>query len=579
MNKKKNINKQILKKLYRDFVSVYKFDIFLAFILLIFVSLTASTYPYLIQKIFDGLIDKNENWMFIPVFIAILAVVRGITMYLQIKQVAKISLKIGRDIQQKLSNHILFSDVEIITKISSGNHISRVMNDVHLIREGVEKSINNLIKDLLTIIFLLCYLLWLDWVLSLFVILIYPLALKPIITIGKKQRYFAKSLQEHLEGLTSFLSEIFRSVSMIKSYSLEKKESNRINSSLNSLFEKMYNLVKGRAKILPILEVLGGMAVAIVIYVASFRVMSGDLTAGSVIGFVTALLMLAQPARALGTFNTVAQEGLSALERIFRQLDIEPKIEGKISEKDLKLNLSIGPRIEFDNVSFLHLKDEMILKKISFVVESCEKLAVIGPSGSGKTTILNLISRFFDPTSGSILINNIELPQYKLSSLRQMVSLVSQDIIIYNDTFYNNILLGDLNASNKNVINASKKAKIHDYITSLPDGYNTIIGEGGNTLSGGQKQRISIARAFLKNSPILLLDEITSSLDKMTSKSVQNAFIELSQNKTCITVTHKIDDLKIFDKAIIIDNGKLKDEGNHKKLLNTSKIYRNLVQS
>ena len=232
----------------------------------------------------------------------------------------------------------------------------------------------------------------------------------------------------------------------------------------------MFNLVKGRAKILPILEVLGGMAVAIVIYVASFRVMSGDLTPGSVIGFVTALLMLAQPARALGTFNTVAQEGLSALERIFNQLNLKPKIEGKISNKDKRLVLSRGPKIEFDNVSFKHLRDEIILKKISLKIKSCEKVAIIGPSGSGKTTILNLLSRFFDPITGRIFINDIELDRYDLLSVRQMVSLVSQDVIIYNDTFYNNILLGDLNASSEKVINASKKAKIHDYIMKLPNG-------------------------------------------------------------------------------------------------------------
>ncbi len=579
MNKKKNINKLILKKLYNNFVIFYKFDILFAFILLILVSITASTYPYLIQIIFDGLINKNSNWMFIPFLIAVLALFRGIVMYLQIKHVAKISLKIGRDIQKKLSNHILFSDVAVISNISSGNHISRVMNDVHLIREGLEKSINNLIKDFLTIIFLFCYLFWLDWILSIIVILIYPLALKPIISIGKKQRFYAKSLQEHLEGLTSFLSEIFRSVSMIKSYSIENKERDRINNSLNLLFEKMYNLVKGRAKILPILEVLGGLAVAIVIYVASFRVMSGDLSPGSVIGFVTALLMLAQPARALGTFNTVAQEGLSALERIFNQLEIKPKIEGIISKKDFKLNMSIGPKIEFNNVSFMHSKDEMILKNVSLKIKSCEKIAIIGPSGSGKTTILKLLSRFFDPTSGRILINNNELNKCDLSSLRQTISLVSQDVIIYNDTFYNNILLGDLNASPEKVKNASKKAKIHDYIMSLTDGYDTIIGEGGNTLSGGQKQRISIARAFLKNSPILLLDEITSSLDKMTSKSIKNSFHDLSKNKTCITITHKLEDLKSFDRIILIDNGKLIVEGNHKTLSKESKIYQNLIKN
>ena len=224
MNNDKQKNIELLRKLYIDFVKSYNFEIWTAFFLLIIVSITASAYPYLIQIVFDNLIEKDSSWIMAPFFIALLAVLRGIAMYLQIKQVAKIALKIGIDIQKQLSNHILYSDVSIVTKISSGNHTSRIMNDVYLIRDGIEKAINNLVKDSLTILFLLGYLIWLDWLLSLLVIFIYPLALRPIIIIGKKQRFFAKSLQEHLESLTSFLSEIFRSIKMIKSYSLEKEE-------------------------------------------------------------------------------------------------------------------------------------------------------------------------------------------------------------------------------------------------------------------------------------------------------------------------------------------------------------------
>ena len=579
MNKIKNKNSELLKKLYHHFVKIYNFEIFIAFVLLILVSITASVYPYLIQTVFDNLIEKNESWIMAPLFIALLALIRSVAMYLQIKQVAKISLKIGRDVQKSLSSHLLFSDVSVVTRISSGNHISRIMNDVYLIRDAIEKSINNLIRDFLTIIFLLGYLIWLDWILSLLVILIYPLALQPILSIGKKQRFFAKSLQEHLESLTSFLSEIFRSIKMIKSYSLEMKEKARINDLLNSLFHKMFDLVKGRARVLPLMEILGGLAASVVIFIASYRVMSGDLTPGSVIGFVTALLMLAQPARALGTFNTVAQEGFSALERIFSQLDLKPKIEGDISKKNLILKLTSGPEILFKKISFGYNTDEKILDNFSLKIKKSEKIVIVGHSGSGKTTILNLLSRFFDPTTGQILIDGVDIKKYDLSSLRKMVSLVSQDIMIYNDSFYNNIILGDISALNKDVIEASKKANIHNYITSLPNGYDTIIGEGGNTLSGGQKQRLSIARAFLKKSPILLFDEVTSSLDNVTSSAIQKSMKVLSNRKTCLTITHNINHINDNDRVVLLKNGKKEVFGKHKDLLRDSKIYLDFMKN
>ena len=366
---------------------------------------------------------------------------------------------------------------------------------------------------------------------------------------------------------------------MIKSYSLENEEKSRLNDLLNIFFVKLFDLIKGRAKVIPILEVLGGLAAAGVIFIASYRVTYGNMTPGSVIGFVTALLMLAQPARALGTFNAIAQEGFSALERIFSQLDVHPKVEGKISNKDIKLILNSGPKIEFNKVSFLYNENEKILNSVSFKINESEKVGILGQSGSGKSTILNLLSRFFDPSFGNIRINGKDMKDFDLSSLRKMVSLVSQDIIIYNDTFYKNILLGNLQATKEEVILASKKANIHNYIIGLPRGYDSIIGESGNTLSGGQKQRLSIARAFLKKSKILLLDEVTSSLDKMTSRTIKKSISELSRNKTCVTITHNIEDIKDFQKVILLKNGKVVAEGKHEELIKNSRSYSNYINN
>ena len=556
MNKKNLKNLELIKKINKDFLINQKSDIFICLILLLIVSLTTAIYPFLIQKVFDNFTENKYSWFFLPTIIALVASIRGIAMFFQIKQVSKVTLKVSIDIQKKLSNHLLFSDLDMIKKISSGNHISRIMNDVNLIRDSVERSLNNLIRDLITIIFLIVYLIWLDWVLAVVVLSIYPLALKPIISIGKKQRFYALSLQEKMESLTSFLSEIFRNISMIKSYSLEKLEKNRINKSLDSLFLSLFDIVKGRAKVLPLLEVLGGIAAAFVILIASYRINSGFMTIGSVIGFVTALLMLAQPARALGTFNTILQEGLSALQRIYKQLNEMPKIE-RISNVKKELKIPNNPTIEFKDVSFFYEKNKIILDKISFKTKK-SKMHIIGTSGSGKSTIFNLISRFIDPKKGNIFINDVNIKDVSLFSLRQNISLVSQETMIYNDTFHNNISLGKLNATKPEIIEAAKLANIHNFIISQKNGYDTVIGEAGSNLSGGQKQRISIARAFLKNSKILLLDEVTSALDSKTSKNILKSINQLSKNKTCIYISHDDYEINKNSQKLIISNSKIK---------------------
>jgi len=556
MNKKNLKNLELIKKINKDFLINQKSDIFICLILLLIVSLTTAIYPFLIQKVFDNFTENKYSWFFLPTIIALVASIRGIAMFFQIKQVSKVTLKVSIDIQKKLSNHLLFSDLDVIKKISSGNHISRIMNDVNLIRDSVERSLNNLIRDLITIIFLIVYLIWLDWVLAVVVLSIYPLALKPIISIGKKQRFYALSLQEKMESLTSFLSEIFRNISMIKSYSLEKLEKNRINKSLDSLFLSLFDIVKGRAKVLPLLEVLGGIAAAFVILIASYRINSGFMTIGSVIGFVTALLMLAQPARALGTFNTILQEGLSALQRIYKQLNEMPKIE-RISNVKKELKIPNNPTIEFKDVSFFYEKNKIILDKISFKTKK-SKMHIIGESGTGKSTIFNLISRFIDPKKGNIFINDVNIKDVSLFSLRQNISLVSQETMIYNDTFHNNISLGKLNATKREIIKAAKLANIHDFIISQENGYDTVIGEAGSNLSGGQKQRISIARAFLKNSKILLLDEVTSALDSKTSKNILKSINQLSKNKTCIYISHDDYEINKNSQKLIISNSKIK---------------------
>ena len=573
-------NKVIIKDFWNDFASKYLLEIVIAFFLLILVAATASVYPYLIQLVFDGLLDnQNNNWIVLPFIIAVVAIIRGIAMFFQIKQVSKISLSISVDIQKKLSKHLINSDLITLNKFSSGNHVSRIMNDVILIRDGFERSINNLIRDTLTIIALMSYLIWLDWLLSILVFIIYPIALKPIFKIGKKQNTVATALQEQMETVTSTLTEMLQGIRMVKSYNLEKIEIKRSENVLNELFKRMYNLVIGRAKVLPILEILGGVAAACVIGLASYRVAIGELSPGSVVGYVTALLMIAQPARALGTFNTVLQEALSALDRIYIQIGILPKINSLTSAPNLKLNKNKPPSIIFKNINFSYNQKSKVLDDINFSIEGGTNVALVGQSGAGKSSIINLISRFYDPSSGKILINNQEITKVDIVSLRNSISLVSQDTIIYNKSFLENIKFGKLEATEKEIIKAAKNADIHNFISASSLGYETIVGEGGNNLSGGQKQRISIARAILKDAPILLLDEATSSLDAETENQISKTLSKVAKNKTTITVTHKLSNVVYADQIILFSKGKLVDIGKHEDLIKKSSLYKKLYQT
>ena len=570
-------NKHLIKRFWFDFISRYKLDIFIAFLLLIIVAVTASIYPYLIQLVFDGLLDANKTeWITIPAIIAFIAIIRGISMFFQIKQVSKISLSLAVDIQKKLTKHLINSDLAELNKLSSGNHVSRIMNDVVLIKDGIERSINNLIRDTLTILVLMGYLFWIDWLLSILVFVIYPIALKPILKIGKKQNIIATSLQQQMEMVTSTLTEMLQGIRMIRAYNLEKIEFKRSEGVFNSLFQKMFSLVMGRAKVLPILEVLGGVAAACVIGLASYRVSLGQLSPGSVVGFVTALLMLAQPARALGTFNTVAQEGLSALRRIYSQLDILPKVISISTALDLIIKAQKPPSISFESVSYSYNNKSKTLSNINFFVKGGSKVALVGQSGAGKSTIINLIPRFYDPTLGQINIDNQNIKEINVLSLRNKIALVSQETIIYNKSFIENIRFGKLEAEEKEIIQAAKSAGIDKFIMSTSDGYNTILGESGNKLSGGQRQRISIARAILKNAPILLLDEATSSLDAETEKEINISLQKLTKNKTTITVAHKLSTVVKADQIILFDKGKVVGSGTHLELIEKSSLYKKL---
>ena len=413
---------------------------------------------------------------------------------------------------------------------------------------------------------------WFSWLLSVLVLAVYPLAMRPIIQIGNRQRKASGALQEHMETVTSLLAEILQGVRMVKAYQLEAAEKTRSARAFDGLYERLVNLLAGRARIDPILEVLGGFAVAGVIGVAAWQVSNGQLQVSDVVGFITALLLLVQPVRAIGTLNAITQEGLAATARVFALLDQRAHIIDPPQPARLQ---NIKGELCFKKVSFAY-QDAAILDDISFTVAPGQTVALVGPSGSGKSTIINLLPRFYDPSGGQITIDGVSISQFSLSDLRDHIALVSQEAVLFDDTVAANIGFGRQRATDKDIRIAAKSAAADEFIDRLPDTYATAVGAGGNKLSGGQRQRIAIARAMLKDAPILLLDEATSALDAQSEQLVQEALDRLSSGRTTLVVAHRLSTIQKADLIIVLDKGRIAETGTHQTLLNKDGLYAHL---
>ena len=396
--------------------------------------------------------------------------------------------------------------------------------------------------------------------------------MRPIIKIGLAQRKASGDLQTHLETVTSLLAETLQGARMVKAFQLEASEKTRTKTAFDALYHRLVTLLAGRAKIDPILEVLGGIAIAGVIALASFQVAKGQMQIGDVIGFITALLMLVQPVRAIGTLNAITQEAVAAAARIFDLLDRDRDIRDKDDAKPLQVDKA---SLSFDDIS-LQIGDVHLLQNVSFEAEAGQRVALVGPSGAGKTSIINLVPRFIDKTGGTLSINGTTIEEFTIASLRAHIALVSQDAVIFDDSVAANIGFGRMGASREEIIQAAKDAAAHDFISALEDGYDTQLGASGLRLSGGQRQRLSIARALLKNAPILLLDEATSALDAEAEKQVQDALEILAKGRTTLVVAHRLSTIQKADKIIVLDKGHVVETGTHRELLSQKGLYARL---
>jgi len=567
----------LVKRIFKTQVKRYIPELSLTFLFIILTSLTTAATAWLldpaIKEIFE---NKNMKMLYIiPIAIIITFIIKAFAIYGTRIVTIKVGIKIIKNIQTLMAKKFLLSDISHITKKHSGRYLSNFTNDTGVLFGVLTGAVVTLFKESFTLIALLGLMFYHDWQLSLLAIIMIPIAAISSKNLGKKMGKKVSISLEASDKFMKFLSEIIKGSWLIKIYQKEEEELKRISMIIDERFKAIRKVEQTRLGAGPIMEVISAIAIAVVVFFAGYRSMQGAITLGEFVSFLAALMLAYQPVRALAGINIGMQEGISAAKRIYELIDQKNEIYHDENAPSLKLK---NASIEFKNISFTYPDGTQALKNLSAKIEGGTKVGLVGVSGSGKTTFLNLIPRFFHLKTGSIFIDNQNINDINLNSLRKEISLVSQDVILFDDTIKSNILYGNALASNEEIIKACKFAAAQDFVEKLPNKYETIIGENGIKLSGGQKQRLSIARAILKNSSIILLDEATSSLDSESESVIQKAIENLTKNKTTIIIAHRLSTVMNCDKILVFENGKIIEEGKHEFLVNNSLTYKKLYE-
>ncbi len=568
-------NIQILKRLFNEYTKKYLPQIFLALIFSLILAASTSAIAWLLDPAVEKLfIQKNQSLMLIiPLGIIMAFATKGSSLYLAKAIMIGVGEEVRKAIQVDMMKNLIKADTETIEKRHSGKIITNLISDVNFMTGLVSVGILNLFKDSLTLVGLLGVMFYQNWKLSLIAIIMIPLASFFARFLGNRISKVTTQAMDMAAVLNSYLMEIFRNHKLIKVFQKETYETSRANTALEELKNKGKKLAIIYARSSPIMEFLTGIMIAILIYYSGNLIMSDELALNNFFSFLAAMMLAYQPVRSLATLNLTINQGLAAAKRILPIIDQKHNIFE--NEKLDKLEVLNGT-ITFEKVNFKYNSEQrLILKNVNLNITGGEMTSLVGHSGAGKSTMLNLIPRFYDFSDGDIKIDNQSIKSKRLSSLRENISLVSQETTLFDDTILNNIKYANLNATEQDIREAAKLSFSEEFIDLLPNKYDTKIGENGIRLSGGEKQRLSIARAFLKNSKIILLDEATSSLDSETEKKIQDALNYLTKGKTTLVIAHRLSTILNSHKIYVIDNGEVIGEGNHEELLKSSEAYKN----
>ena len=571
-------NIQTLKRLYKDYTKKYIKRIFVSVFFTVLLAASTSSIAYLLDPAIKQLFieQKKSLMLIIPGLIVLAFAVKGSSLYAAKVIMINVAAEVRKDMQVDMLSALVNADTKLIDKKHSGKFITNLTNDVNMVTNLVSTVILNLFKDSLTLIGLLSVMFYQNWKLSLIAIIMIPLASTAAKALGKRIRKVSIQQMDRTGILTSYLVELFKNHKLTKIFQKENYEKNRAANFIDSLKEasKKIEIVFVRAS--PIMEFMTGIMIACMIFVSAKLIAKNELDVSSFFSFLAAMMLAYQPVRSLSTLNIAIQQGIAGAKRVLPVIDDEPEIDEK---KDAKKLIYEKGEIEFKNVSFGYEKDELpTLNSVNLKMVGEKMTALVGHSGAGKSTILNLIPRFYNINDGDIKIDNQSIYNSSIYSVRKGISLVSQDTTLFDDTIKNNIAYANLDATQEEIEDAAKYSFASEFIEKLPKKYETVIGENGVRLSGGEKQRLSIARAILKKSPIILLDEATSSLDAETENKIQKAISYLTKGRTTIVIAHRLSTILNADKIYVIDKGNVIGEGKHEELLSTSLIYKNFYE-
>lgn len=567
----------LYRRLLREYVMPYRSKLMLGGFFMLLMAITSVAPPYLLKPIVDKIFIGHDasSLLIYPLLLILAGFFSAVGDYGQSLALKYVGQKVVSDMQGDLFDHLMHSDIGLFHEQSSGRLISRMTNDIMLMRRSVSEIVTGLIKESCTAIFLLAMMFWESIGLSLIAFGVIIFAVLPITRLGRRMRKVTDATQAQLADFTAQLDDTFQGVRMVKAYAREEYESERSRNTIRQLFKLYYRTARIESAPSPILGFISSISGALVVWYAGYEAIHAQFTAGDFTRFFAAMLLAYRPIKIIAGLNTQLQSGMAAAGRFYAMLDTKPEIAN--AARATALNVTRG-EIRFNDVSFCYPAGSGGVRNVSFTVPAGKTVALVGASGSGKTTLMNLLLRFYDTSSGAITVDGQNLRDVTIASLRGAMALVSQEVVLFNDSVRANIAYGKLDATQDEIIAAAKKANAHEFITQLAQGYDTMIGPAGVKLSGGQRQRISIARAMLKNAPILLLDEATSALDTASERAVQEALSGLMQQRTTLVIAHRLTTIQDADLILVLEAGRIVAQGSHRELLEKSDAYRHMHQ-